>query len=67
METKMRNQDFRDMPEYRAATGFPLAIIFLSMLGIGGYLIGSGTLTDTSAKQARVYVPLAAAVVPINR
>ncbi len=24
METTMRNQDFRDMPEYRAATGFPL-------------------------------------------
>jgi hypothetical protein len=57
----MRNQDFRDAPEYRAATGFPLAVILLSIFGIAGYLVAGGVLTENSHQLARVYVPLAVA------
>jgi hypothetical protein len=62
METTMRNQDFRDMPEYRTATGFPITVILLSIFAIGGYLVAGGVLTGNSHPQARVYVPPAAAV-----
>jgi hypothetical protein len=55
------------MPEYRAATGFPIAVILLSIFAIGGYLISGGVLTENSHPQARVYVPLAAPGMPIKR
>ena len=60
----MRNQDYRDMPEYKAATGFPITVILLSMFVIAGYLVAGGVLTENSHPQARVYVPLASATVP---
>jgi hypothetical protein len=66
MEKTMRNSDFTDMPEYRAATGFPIAVILLSIFGIAGYLVAGGVLTENSHSQARVYVPLAAAVTSVK-
>ncbi|PZM08606.1 hypothetical protein [Rhizobium tubonense] len=62
----MPNQDFRDVPEYRAATGFPIAVILLSIFGIFGHLVAGGVLTEKSHLQARVYVPLATATMPIK-
>jgi hypothetical protein len=67
MEKAMRNSDFSDTPEYRAATGFPIAVILLSIFGIAGYLVAGGALTENSHPQARVYVPLAAAAVPAKQ
>lgn len=54
----MRHHDFRDMPEYRTATGFPVGVILVSIVGITGYLIAGGAFTENDHVRTRVYVPL---------
>ena len=52
----MRNQDFKDLPEYRAATAFPLAVLLLSVFGVVAYLVTGSALTENWHPEARGYV-----------
>ncbi|PZM07976.1 hypothetical protein [Rhizobium tubonense] len=54
----MKKSGYRDGPETSASTGFPLTVIFLSMLGILGYMLLGGEFTNIPHREARVFVPL---------
>jgi hypothetical protein len=48
----------RDQSESNVSAGFPLAVIFLSIIGILAYLAVNGELYDNPHREARVFVPL---------
>lgn len=63
----MRNQDFKDLPEYRAATAFPLAVILLSIFGVVAYLVTGTAIIQDWHPEAHSYLSPQSIAMPDKR